>query len=365
MDGRVLWANLHLLFWLSLVPFATGWMGENHFAAVAGGALRRGAADGGDRLLHPGARARGVARRGFRRWQLPSAATSRAGCRSRSTWRRFRWPSCNPWLARALRCRRDHVVDPRSPDRESDDLVKTLVLITLLLSSTVAAAADPAGPAAVPRPPGRPAGRRNHRHRYYGVLAPRARLRPIVTATAGPAGNVLQELAAAGEAMGLNEGKRPTSRSWAMLLVRIYENRPLQCRRCGQAMTILAFILDQEVIERILRSIGEETDPTPRAVRPLTAATRDGLRPDDRSRHLGRGEPDDGDLRTSPELSPRCSQSSHDQPRTPRSAPDGAVCPAAAEEASLPEFGPGSCPPTGTTWRHSAAAASTLGAQLR
>jgi uncharacterized membrane protein len=30
----VLWANLHLLFWLSLFPFATGWMGENHFAAV-------------------------------------------------------------------------------------------------------------------------------------------------------------------------------------------------------------------------------------------------------------------------------------------------------------------------------------------
>ena len=29
--GSILWANLHLLFWLSLVPFATGWMGENHF----------------------------------------------------------------------------------------------------------------------------------------------------------------------------------------------------------------------------------------------------------------------------------------------------------------------------------------------
>jgi uncharacterized membrane protein len=33
VDGRVLWANLHLLFWLSLIPFVTGWMGENHFAA--------------------------------------------------------------------------------------------------------------------------------------------------------------------------------------------------------------------------------------------------------------------------------------------------------------------------------------------
>ncbi len=31
VDGKILWANLHLLFWLSLFPFATGWMGENHF----------------------------------------------------------------------------------------------------------------------------------------------------------------------------------------------------------------------------------------------------------------------------------------------------------------------------------------------
>src|SRR5438132_4153162 len=34
VTGGILWANLHLLFWLSLVPFATGWMGENHFGAV-------------------------------------------------------------------------------------------------------------------------------------------------------------------------------------------------------------------------------------------------------------------------------------------------------------------------------------------
>jgi uncharacterized membrane protein len=32
VEGGILWANLHLLFWLSLVPFVTGWMGENHFA---------------------------------------------------------------------------------------------------------------------------------------------------------------------------------------------------------------------------------------------------------------------------------------------------------------------------------------------
>src|SRR6266513_1102297 len=34
VSGGILWANLHLLFWLSLFPFTTGWMGENHFTAV-------------------------------------------------------------------------------------------------------------------------------------------------------------------------------------------------------------------------------------------------------------------------------------------------------------------------------------------
>ena len=44
--ARILWANLHLLFWLSLMPFVTGWMGENHFGAGADRGLRRRAADG-------------------------------------------------------------------------------------------------------------------------------------------------------------------------------------------------------------------------------------------------------------------------------------------------------------------------------
>src|SRR5215204_2245284 len=34
VSAAILWANLHLLFWLSLIPFATGWMGENHFAKL-------------------------------------------------------------------------------------------------------------------------------------------------------------------------------------------------------------------------------------------------------------------------------------------------------------------------------------------
>ena len=34
INGRIMWANLHLLFWLSLIPFVTGWVGENRFAAL-------------------------------------------------------------------------------------------------------------------------------------------------------------------------------------------------------------------------------------------------------------------------------------------------------------------------------------------
>jgi uncharacterized membrane protein len=77
VSGAVLWANLHLLFWLSLLPFVTGWMGENHFApmpaalygvvmlmaAIAYWLLARAiiAADGPDSLL---ARAIGKDRKG-------------------------------------------------------------------------------------------------------------------------------------------------------------------------------------------------------------------------------------------------------------------------------------------------------------
>ena len=86
-----------------------------------------------------------------------------------------------------------------------------------------------------------------------------------MTATAGPAGTVLQALEAAREAMGLVADapgpRRPASRSWAMLLARIYENRPLQCPRCGGPMRIIAFILEREAIERILRHIGEDAEP--------------------------------------------------------------------------------------------------------
>ena len=98
----MLWANLHLLFWLSLIPFVTAWMGENHFAAwpvalygvvllmaaVAYFILTRALiALHGDRL---------GPRRGRRR------ATSRAGSRSSCTRSRSPSPSCIRWLAGAI-----------------------------------------------------------------------------------------------------------------------------------------------------------------------------------------------------------------------------------------------------------------------
>ena len=48
-----MWANLHLLFWLSLVPFSTAWMGEHRFAADPDRRLRHRAPLRRDRLLHP------------------------------------------------------------------------------------------------------------------------------------------------------------------------------------------------------------------------------------------------------------------------------------------------------------------------
>ena len=46
-----------------------------------------------------------------------------------------------------------------------------------------------------------------------------------------------------------------------MLIARIYEDLPLQCPRCGSPMTLVAFILDPDVITRILEHLGEPTRP--------------------------------------------------------------------------------------------------------
>jgi uncharacterized membrane protein len=52
VNGVILWANLHLLFWMSLVPFVTGWMGENHFAPTPSRCTARCCADVRHFVLH-------------------------------------------------------------------------------------------------------------------------------------------------------------------------------------------------------------------------------------------------------------------------------------------------------------------------
>lgn len=120
------------------------------------------------------------------------------------------------------------------------------------------------------------------------MLAPNAGLRRAVIATAGPAGATLQLLQEAQKEMGLaqadppaadtafTKARRAAARSWALLLVRIYECLPLRCPRCGEPMRIIAFILDPPVIERILAHIGVPTEPP--ALRPARSPPQGELR---------------------------------------------------------------------------------------
>ncbi len=59
----------------------------------------------------------------------------------------------------------------------------------------------------------------------------------------------------------LSTARRAAARCWALLLVRIYECLPLRCPKCGEPMRIIAFVLDEPTIERILGHIGEPTRP--------------------------------------------------------------------------------------------------------
>lgn len=107
---------------------------------------------------------------------------------------------------------------------------------------------------------------RLHRHRYYGVLAPNARLRPAVTAMACEAG-ASGEAGAPANAEEDNETARrsPARYLWAMLLARLYEVFPLVCPSCGAPMRIIAFITDIPAIRQILEHIGEPSTPPPLA----------------------------------------------------------------------------------------------------
>ena len=104
---------------------------------------------------------------------------------------------------------------------------------------------------------------RQHRHRYYGVLAPNAPLRAAVTALA-PESSAAQ-LPPSVETSG-NEPRETPHRSparylWAMLLARIDEAFPLTCPQCGTEMRIVAFITEAAPVQRILNHIDEPATP--------------------------------------------------------------------------------------------------------
>jgi len=104
---------------------------------------------------------------------------------------------------------------------------------------------------------------RQHRHRYFGVLAPNSPLRKAVTAQAStavavaavPANTCPKEIAPS--------QSRGARYLWAALLARIYEVLPLICPNCGAEMRMIAAITDRPTIERILLHIGQSARPPP------------------------------------------------------------------------------------------------------
>ncbi len=97
---------------------------------------------------------------------------------------------------------------------------------------------------------------RLHRHRYHGVFAPNAPLRPLVTERAH------QDNALAAQNLPdqvLLPSPRPSR--WAALLARIYEVLPLICPTCHSPLSFIAVLTDPEPIAQILTHIGEPTSP--------------------------------------------------------------------------------------------------------
>jgi hypothetical protein len=118
VNGATLWANLHLLFWLSLIPFTTAWVNRESLRVVARRCLWHRSAAGGDRLFHP-----------YKDPDQPSWARLDS---SNIYWTRQKRKNFNRDLRdgnpagiralmdcrRVLYRRRDHVADPRPSYRE-------------------------------------------------------------------------------------------------------------------------------------------------------------------------------------------------------------------------------------------------------
>jgi hypothetical protein len=118
---------------------------------------------------------------------------------------------------------------------------------------------------------------RIHRHRYHGVFAPNAPLRPLVTARAQEDNALAAQLPDPDPELPLrspasppgpekpprqpSDAATPRSSPWAALLARIYEVFPLVCPTCQSPLTFIAFLTDPEPITQILAHIGEPTSP--------------------------------------------------------------------------------------------------------
>ena len=106
---------------------------------------------------------------------------------------------------------------------------------------------------------------RVHRHRYHGVLAPNARLRPHVVALGRPEAPAPEgdPTAPAIAPEPARERASPSRIRWAVLLSRIYDVLPLLCPACGNEMRILAFLTDPPVVSAILLHLDLPHKPPP------------------------------------------------------------------------------------------------------
>jgi hypothetical protein len=118
---------------------------------------------------------------------------------------------------------------------------------------------------------------RIHRHRYHGVFAPNAPLRPLVTARTQEDNALVAQVSGSGLSLPTTPAvsvpkseaapPQPTCATpsrpsrWAALLARIYEVFPLICPTCQAPLTFIAFLSDPEPITQILAHIGEPTSP--------------------------------------------------------------------------------------------------------
>jgi len=163
---------------------------------------------------------------------------------------------------------------------------------------------------------------RIHRHRYHGVFAPNAPLRPLVTARAQEDNALAAQVSGldvlppaasevpAPQPVGAETRTRDTTPSrpsrWAALLPRIYEVFPLICPTCQAPLTFIAFLTDPESITQILAHIGEPTSPP--LIHPARGPpqTELDMGPDDEQTEETAQEPfpHDLDLDQSPEFDP-------------------------------------------------------------